>query len=139
VTSLAQTSTLAASSQDGYEAGTKVDQTIGSDGVVTIHYSNGQTGEGGRLALADFRTERDLEEIGGSMFVMNKDGQVQYGAAGSGSYGSLLAGHREGSNVDMAEEFSNLILMQRGYQASSHVISTANDMIQELFDMKGHR
>jgi flagellar hook protein FlgE len=64
---------------------------------------------------------------------------VRYGHAGADDFGSLQVGHREGSNVDMAEEFSNLILMQRGYQASSHVVSTANDMIQELFDMKGHR
>jgi flagellar hook protein FlgE len=139
VTSLAQTSTLAVSSQDGYEAGTKVDQTIGADGVVTIHYSNGQTGEGGRLVLADFGSEQDLQQAGGSMFAMNKGAQVQYGVAGADGFGRLMVGHREGSNVDMAEEFSNLILMQRGYQASSHVISTANDMIQELFDMKGHR
>ena len=65
--------------------------------------------------------------------------EVRYGYAGVDDFGTLVAGHREGSNVDMAEEFSNLILMQRGYQASSHVVSTANDMIQELFDMKGHR
>ena len=51
----------------------------------------------------------------------------------------MTSGSIEGSNVDMAKEFSNLIVVQRGYQASSHVISTANDMIQELFDMKGHR
>ena len=50
-----------------------------------------------------------------------------------------FSGVIESANVDLAEEFSNLIVMQRGYQASSHVISTANDMIQELFDMKGHR
>lgn len=137
VTSLVQSTTLAVSGQDGHEAGTKTDHSIGADGEVTIHYSNGETARGGQLALADFKVESDLEPVGGSMFATRQDARVRYGIAGGEGYGSLVAGRREGSNVDMATEFSNLILMQRGYQASSHVISTANDMIQQLFDMKG--
>jgi len=139
VTSLAQTSTLAVLSQDGYQAGIKTDQAIGADGVLTVQYSNGQTANGKRLALANFKVADDLEEAGGGAFSLKRGSEVRYGHAGSDDFGTLSVGHREGSNVDMAEEFSNLILMQRGYQASSHVISTANDMIQQLFDMKGHR
>lgn len=139
VTSLVSSSTLGIASQDGYVAGIKTDQSIGSDGTVTLHYSNGQTVKGPRLALANFKANEDLEQTAGSAFRKSASGQVQYGYAGEGSFGTLSAGHREGSNVDLAGEFGNLILMQRGYQASSHVISTANDMIQELFDMKGHR
>jgi flagellar hook protein FlgE len=139
VTSLAQPTTLALQSQDGYQAGARVDQSIDADGTLNVKYSNNQTAKGPRLALANVLVEGDLEDAGGSMFTARAGAQVRYGHAGSDDFGSLLAGHREGSNVDMAEEFSNLILMQRGYQASSHVVSTANDMIQELFDMKGHR
>jgi flagellar hook protein FlgE len=124
-------------SQDGYGAGVKTDQTIGSDGVLTAQYSNGQSATGARLALADFVTEAALAEAGGSAFRMVGGATVHYGYAGTDSFGKLAPGRREGSNVDLAEEFGNLILMQRGYQASSHVISTANDMIQQLFDMKG--
>jgi flagellar hook protein FlgE len=139
VTSLAQSTTLALRSQDGYQAGTSVDQSIDADGTLNVRYSNSQTAKGPRLALANLPVEGDLQEAGGSMFAARPGAQVRYGYAGSDDFGKLLVGHREGSNIDMAEEFSNLILMQRGYQAASHVVSTANDMIQELFDMKGHR
>lgn len=139
VTSLAQSTTLALQSQDGFQAGTSVDQSIDTTGTLNVKYSNDQTAKGPRLALANVQVEGDLEEAGGSMFSARSGAQVRYGYAGTDDFGSLVVGHREGSNVDMAEEFSNLILMQRGYQASSHVVSTANDMIQELFDMKGNR
>lgn len=134
----AQASALNMQSQDGYLAGVRTDQSIAADGTVTVRYSNGQTAKGPRLALAEFQSEADLVQQGG-VFERKAGAAVRYGYAGDDSLGKLMAGHREGSNVDLAEEFGNLILMQRGYQASSHVISTANDMIQELFDMKGHR
>lgn len=130
---------LQASSQDGYGPGVRTDQSFGSDGVLTVTYSNGQKVKGPRLVLADFAQGQDLEQMAGSMFALRAGGNVRYGFAATESFGTLAAGRREGSNVDMAEEFGNLILMQRGYQASSHVISTANDMIQQLFDMKGNR
>ncbi|MEJ7808061.1 MAG: flagellar hook-basal body complex protein [Telluria sp.] len=135
--STAGTSSMAMASQDGYAAGVKTDQTIEADGTLKIQYSNGQTAKGPRLVLADFRSDDAFEEAGGSAFRKSATAEVQYGHAGSESFGKLVAGHREGSNVDLAEEFGNLILMQRGYQAASHVVSTANDMIQQLFDMKG--
>jgi len=137
VTSLLTSTTLALGSQDGYAAGVLADQAIAPDGTVTVRYSNNQTAKGPRLALAEFRTEDDLHAIAGGLFERRSGAEVRYGHAGAESFGALAAGHREGSNVDLAEEFGNLILMQRGYQASSHVISTANDMIQQLFDMKG--
>ncbi|NRR31457.1 flagellar hook-basal body complex protein [Oxalobacteraceae bacterium] len=139
VTSLLTSSTLSLASQDGYVAGVRTDQSIDADGTINVRYSNGQKAKGARLAMAEFSTEKDLLQVGGGAFAKTTEGTVRYGYAGAESFGTLAAGHREGSNVDLAEEFSNLILMQRGYQASSHVISTANDMIQELFDMKGHR
>lgn len=137
VTSKTEATNLAMSSQDGYVAGVRSDATIGADGTVKVFYSNGQSVDGQRLALANFDFDGALEQVGGSAFAKKSDAQVVYGYAGSDAFGKLAAGHREGSNVDLAEEFGNLILMQRGYQASSHVISTANDMIQQLFDMKG--
>jgi len=139
VTQLTGNSTLGVSSQNGFVAGVKTDQTIDTQGNVILHYSNGQTAKGPRLAMANFKSDADLEQAAGSTFMKAAIGQVQYGYAQDDSFGTLVAGHLEGSNVDLANEFGNLILMQRGYQASSHVISTANDMIQELFDMKGNR
>lgn len=139
VTAQSTPTTLAMGKQDGYVAGVRTDQAIAADGTVTVSYSNGQKVKGPRLAIAQFVTEKDLVQVGGSAFAKTAEGTVHYGYASTDTYGTLVAGHREGSNVDLAEEFSNLIVMQRGYQAASHVISTANDMIQELFDMKGHR
>lgn len=136
VTSLPDQTTLSMANQDGYAAGVRTDQSISSDGTVKLYYSNGQTADGPRLALADFRSASELEQETGSAFSLKRGGEVVYGHAGDPAFGTLRAGHLEGSNVDLAEEFGNLILMQRGYQASSHVISTANDMIQQLFEMK---
>jgi flagellar hook protein FlgE len=139
VTALATPSALQVNSQDGYVAGVRTEQSIDADGTISVSYSNGQKAKGPRLAMAQFVTESDLVQVGGGAFAKTKEGVVHYGYASTDTYGTLVSGHREGSNVDLAEEFSNLIVMQRGYQAASHVISTANDMIQELFDMKGHR
>jgi flagellar hook protein FlgE len=139
VTSLSGSSSIAVASVDGFAAGVRSDQSIDADGTLRVFYSNGQQDKGPRLALANFNSDEDLVEAGGSAFQKTDAAVVQYGSPSDSNFGKLVAGHREGSNVDLAEEFSNLILMQRGYQASSHVISTANDMIQELFDMKGHR
>lgn len=137
VTNLAGATDLKVVSQDGYAPGTRTDQVIGSDGVLTIKYSNGKTAVGARLAMASFDDKTELDPVSGSNFTLRDGGTVAYGFAQTGTFGSLVSGHREGSNVDLAEEFSNLIITQRGYQAASHVISTANDMIQQLFDMKG--
>lgn len=135
-TSLSAVANIGVASQDGYVGGVKTDQTIDADGTLTVHYSNGQTAKGPRIALADFQAGDALEEAGGAAFRKNAGAQVIYGYAGADSFGQLVAGHREGSNVDLAAEFGNLILMQRGYQAASHVVSTANEMIQQLFDMR---
>lgn len=132
-------STLKMASQDGLVKGTLVNETISENGTLKLNYSNGTNIDGARLALASFASDRQLVEAGGSMFTAAAASTVTYGHADSGAFGKLAAGHREGSNIDLAAEFGNLILMQRGYQASSHVISTANDMIQQLFDMKGNR
>ncbi|MBI3229337.1 MAG: flagellar hook-basal body complex protein, partial [Burkholderiales bacterium] len=132
------TSSLKAT-QDGAEPGKLASESIDEKGVVVFKYSNGETQNGPQLALANFATVTDLEQADGGNYSLKTGRAVEYAHAGDPTFGTLKAGHREGSNVDLAEEFGNLILMQRGYQASSHVISTANDMIQELFDMKGHR
>ena len=80
-----------------------------------------------------------MEQSGGGEFVATAGQTAHVGGPGESGLGELAGAQLELSNVDLSAEFSDLIVMQRGYQASSHVISTANDMIQELFDMKGHR
>lgn len=139
VTSFAagNTSTIAVGSQDGYASGSLNNVTFDADDKLALTYSNGQTVKGTRVALAQFMVSQDIAQLGGNEFTSTNSSSVKIGTANTQAFGSLSAGSIEGSNVDMAQEFSNLIVMQRGYQASSHVVSTANDMIQELFDMKG--
>lgn len=129
-------STLAMSSQDGYAAGQLTKVSFDAAGTLVASYTNGQTVKGARLALAHFSTPDAVEALGGNLFGAADGMAWQIGAAGEGSFGSLKAGMLEISNVDLSREFSDLVVMQRGYQAASQVVSTANDMLQELFGMK---
>jgi flagellar hook protein FlgE len=89
--------------------------------------------------LANFSFESALEPMGTNMFV-NSNGQERLlGRANESVFGKITAGSIEASNVDLADQFSELIITQRGYQASSQVITTANEMVQQLFDMRGKR
>jgi flagellar hook protein FlgE len=129
-------SSIAVNNVNGYAAGTLVSETFNSSGTLVATYSNGQTSNGPTLALAYFDSERDLTETSGNNFVAGNPSEAKFGIAGTGTLGTITAGSIEGSNVNLSQEFSNLIVMQRGYQAASQVLSTANDMIQTLFDMK---
>jgi flagellar hook protein FlgE len=137
--SMGSTSSLAVSSQDGIAVGSLVNVTIDAQGFVVARYSNGKTRQGQQLALADVRTEAALEQASHGEFTLRDPAALRIGRPGEGGFGRFSAGQVEGSNVDLASEFTDLIVMQRGYQASSRIVSTANDLIQELFDMKGHR
>lgn len=133
----ANSSTLAMNTQDGYGTGALTGASFDTDGNLITSYSNGQSGRGARLALALFTSNQDLLAIGNNQFETVSGQRVYIGSPGDGAFGSLRAGSVEGSNVDLAQEFSNLIVMQRGYQASSSTITTTNEMIQQLFDMRG--
>jgi flagellar hook protein FlgE len=130
------TSSISAGTVDGNSSGTLTSETFDSTGMLVATYSNGQTVNGPHLAMAYFNSSQELTETSGNNFVANNQSDAKFGIAGTGSLGSVTAGSIEGSNVNLSQEFSNLIVMQRGYQAASQVLSTANDMIQTLFDMK---
>lgn len=130
-------STLAMASQDGKPPGQLSKVRFDAKGMLVLEYSNGSTEEGPRLALARPASPDAVQRSGDNLF-MDAGGQGwTIGAAGEGPWGSVRSGALEVSNVDLSREFSELVVMQRGYQASSQVISTANDMLQELFNMKG--
>ncbi|MEH6461575.1 flagellar hook protein FlgE [Chitinimonas sp. JJ19] len=128
-------SELVIGSKDGYAMGTLVDQSFDEEGKIVLGYSNGQTSKPFQLALAHFDSLDALEQMGGNQFSVLKPDSVRYGVAGSGKE-AIRTRAVEISNVDLSQEFSDLILNQRGYQASSQIVSTANEMIQQLFDMK---
>jgi flagellar hook protein FlgE len=133
------TSTLAVASQDGYGAGSLVKSSFDAEGFFVTSYSNGQTEKHGRLALASFSNLDGLEQAGNNRFVQRFGEPPQVGHPGEQAFGKVTAGSIESSNVDLSQQFSEMIITQRGYQASSQVITTANEMIQQLMDLRGKR
>ena len=124
--------------QDGLPAGSVNDVNITPiDGSVYLIYTNGMREKIGQLALARFTNPEGLVAAGHTMFkeAVNS-GNAQIGQSNTGGRGSIAAGYLEGSNVDMAQEFTNMILAQRGFQASSRVITTSDEIIQELVNLK---
>ena len=132
-------SSLAVSSSDGHAVGTLNKITFDADGTLALGYSNGQTAKGAKVALALFDSTAQLQPQGNSGFTYAAHAGMRIGAASQGGFGNIGSSQIEGSNVDLASEFSDLIVAQRGYQASSRIVSTASELLQDLFDMKGHR
>lgn len=130
-------STLAFSSQDGYLPGTMTGAGFDDTGTLVMQYDNGQTVKGAKLALGRFDSLEAVQSLGGNAFGATNSLAWHMGVAGGGGFGKVRSGMVELSNVDLSQEFSDLVIMQRGYQASSQIISTANEMLQELFNMKG--
>jgi flagellar hook protein FlgE len=132
-------STLRLGSQDGFASGSLTEAKFDAEGVLVASYSNGQSSRGPRLALAFFESPQELEVTGAGVFENRTDQRVTLGNPRSSLFGSVTGGSVESANVDLAQQFSELIVTQRGYQASSQVITAANEMIQQLFDIKARR
>lgn len=130
-------STIRVASTDGYAQGNLVQASFDADGVMNLKYSNGQTTKGVRLAMARFNSVDNVRSVGNNLFEPVDSSTWEVGTAGQGAFGAVKSGVVEISNVDLSSEFSDLVIMQRGYQASSQVVSTANEMLQELFSLKG--
>ena len=128
---------LNVASGDGYAAGSLQGFQIAGDGSVTGVFSNGQKLVLATVALAGFNNPMGLEKAGNSTYrSTTNSGNAQINAPGSGGVGTLLGGAVEMSNVDLASEFTNLIIAQRGFQANSRVITTSDQMLQDLVDIK---
>jgi flagellar hook protein FlgE len=136
MTGYSGTSTAAALAQDGYAVGTLSAFGVGPDGALVGVFSNGRRETLGQLALATFANPNGLEKAGGSMYRASVNtGAVQVGVPGDGR-GTLAGGMLEMSNVDLAQEFTNLIIAQRGFQANSRVITASDEILQDLVNMK---
>jgi flagellar hook protein FlgE len=137
VTQYGSPSTVSAPQQNGYAAGVLETFSLGNDGTITGVFSNGESKAIGRLALATFANPGGLEKAGSSTYrPANNSGLALIGTAGTGGRGSLNAGALEMSNVDLAEEFTGLIVAQRGFQANSRVITTSDEILQDLVQLK---
>ena len=131
-------SDVAMTYQDGVMAGRVTDLSIEpNSGRVILQFSNGLSQPLGQLALARFNNPTGLLRKGNTSFAESlSSGSPNVGAATTGGRGSITAGYLEGSNVDMANEFTNMILAQRGFQAQTRVITTSDEMLQELVNLK---
>lgn len=137
LTGYAGLTTVEASSQNGRSAGTLQSFMINADGTLLGSFSNGLKQPLGRVALATFTNPAGLEKAGGSLYRTTvNSGDAQVGAAGTGGRGALSGGTLEMSNVDLSAEFTSLIIAQRGFQANSRVITTSDEMLQELVNLK---
>jgi flagellar hook protein FlgE len=130
-------SSLSAADVDGQGTGTIATVAVNAKGELEISYSNKDKLSLGPIALADFRDPQKLEQRSGGLFVDNGFGKVQYLSADDPQVGTILSRRLEASNVDLGSQFAELILIQRGFQASSQIISVSNDMIQQLFGIRG--
>jgi flagellar hook protein FlgE len=130
-------STIRSSSIDGNAVGALTTVTVNAEGQVVLTYSNQETVEVGAVAIADFRSPQELTRLGQGLFENNGSGQVRILASNTDGVGRLVSRQLEASNVDLSEQFGELILVQRGFQASSQVVSASNDMIQQLFGIRG--
>lgn len=137
LTGYATISSLAFDQQDGHAAGTLTSYTIGSDGVVSGSYSNGVIQPIARIALATFTNPGGLQKNGDSTYSATGNSGTQVnGGAGDPGFGGLSAGYLEASNVDLSQEFTNLIVAQRGFQANARIITTSDSVLQELVNLK---
>jgi flagellar hook protein FlgE len=137
LTSYAGQTTVASLDQDGSQMGSLQSFSIGPDGVLVGVFSNGLKQTLGQIALTTFNNPPGLEKVGDSMYRSTvNSGTAQVGTAGAGGRGLLQSGVVEMSNVDLAQEFTNLIIAQRGFQANSKVISTSDELLQDLVNLK---
>ncbi|MCR6688165.1 flagellar hook protein FlgE [Cellulomonas sp.] len=137
ITGFAGLDTAKATTQDGQAAGTLQSFALGADGTITGSFSNGLKQVIGRIALGGFTNPAGLEKAGGSLFRTSvNSGEAAIGTAGTGGRGSLAGGALEMSNVDLSSEFTSLIVAQRGFQANSRVITTSDEVLQELVNLK---
>ena len=133
VTQYDSTSTLNASTANGKPFGTINGVTVGKDGTVTAQFSNGLAQDIYKIPIATFANPDGLAQVSGNAYIANKaSGAADINVADSGSAGGIASRSLEGSTVDLATEFTNLITTQRAYSASARIITTADQMLQQL-------
>ncbi len=137
VTGFAHPSATSSTNQNGYGVGLLRTLTVDSDGLVNGIFTNGVTLQMARLALATFNNVNGLLKNGQNSYLeTNASGPSTIGAANSGGRGSIASGSLELSNVDITQEFTDLIVTERAYQANSRIITTTDQVIQESLNLK---
>ncbi|AQW86982.1 flagellar hook protein, epsilonproteobacterial variant [Campylobacter pinnipediorum subsp. caledonicus] len=123
--------------QDGYEGGTLKDVRVDETGVIVGAFTNGQSFGLAQVAVATFTNNEGLQAEGGNVFSRTANsGDPVIGTAGSGNKGTIAAAKLEQSNVDLSRALTNLIVIQRGFQANSKAITTSDEMLNTLLQLK---
>ncbi|MFO7731132.1 MAG: flagellar hook protein FlgE [Spirochaetia bacterium] len=137
MTQFAEKSSTKAFRQNGYPMGYLENYKIDQSGIITGVYSNGTNRMLGQIALSSFTNPGGLEKAGENTYVVsNNSGEARIGESGVAGKGKVIAGALEMSNVDLAEQFTDMIVTQRGFQANSKSITTSDQMLQELLTLK---
>lgn len=137
ITQFAGKTDAAAVRKDGNQAGKLTDWAIDQDGVLTLYYSNGERRNHARMALANFMNDAGLTKVSDTTFMeSNNSGAAEVNIPNTGQYGKVLTSSIEMSNVDLAYEFTSMVITQRGYQANARVITTSDEILQELVNIK---
>jgi len=137
ITQFASTSTTKAVEQDGYNMGYMESFSIDNGGLITGVYSNGTKHAVGQLAMAVFTNPQGLISNGENLFESsNNSGLANIGAAEDAGRGKFVAGTLEMSNVDLSDQFTDMIVTQRGFQSNSRSITTSDQMLQEVLSLK---
>jgi flagellar hook protein FlgE len=126
-------STAAATSQDGHTMGSLQSISIGLDGIITGQFTNGVTRSLAQVEVADFTNPQGLTHESASVYAESANsGEPVFGRPGSQSTSTIASGSLEGSNVDLAGQFTEMITAQRAYQANAKVITTSDQLLQTL-------
>ena len=137
VTQFGELSTLAVADQNGYGAGILQSISMSQEGMLLGSFSNGVNRPLAQLAIANFTNPEGLEKNGSSMFSATiNSGEPQLSVAGNGGRGLISSGTLEMSNVDLAEEFVTLITAQRGFQANSRVVTSSDEVLNDIVNLK---
>jgi flagellar hook protein FlgE len=137
LTQFAQPTAISANSQDGAPAAQLIRVGLGEGGKLVAQYSSGQQTVVGQVAMASIRNPESLIAVGNNNFQLSARSSLPaIGVAGTGGRGTIVGGAVEFSTVDIAKEFTQLIVLQRGYQANAKVVTTADELSQETINLK---
>ncbi len=137
VTQYAQPSAVSANTQDGAPAAQLIRVGVGDGGAVLAQFSNGEQKIVGQLAMASIRNPESLIAVGNNAYGLSpRSALPAIGVPGTGGRGTIIGGAVESSTSDIAKEFTNLIVLQRGYQANTRVVTTVDEISQETINLK---
>ena len=137
LTQVASASTTSTTFQDGYASGTLLNFNVGSDGVIAGTFTNGKTSPIAQITLARFPNQQGLLRQGSNNYISSlASGDPVIGTPGDGGRGTVTGGALEQSNVDIATEFSKMIVAQRGFQANAKVVTTFDEITQDTINLR---